>query len=122
MNIQKILFYGVGIIAIYFAGVKTGNILTFKILFNKVQQIKMDNNYLYDDILFETLDEASNAISNLREIIKDHGYVTVADLYDLAGLTPEFTYSKIGWKNLPIVKIKRKPNGYYLELPRAVVL
>lgn len=76
----------------------------------------------YEDIVFDTQRDAEDVISGLVDMIDSYGQATVGDLYDLAGLTPEYTVGNFGWRNLSSATVKRGRDGYFLDLPRAVVL
>lgn len=46
--------------------------------------------------------------------------VTVADMYDLAGLTAPFTAQRYGWFNIRTAEVIRGRDGYYLKMPKAM--
>ena len=56
--------------------------------------------YSYDDIILESRGEAEEVISRMEEIIETYRMASVADLYDLVGITGEYTDQKYGWTNL----------------------
>lgn len=115
---KKKIFYGLGASFIFAIGVVSGIKLSY------VGVVKRQDlfNFHSDDILFGSFANADNAISELFDIFDVNRTVTVADLCDIAGVESEYVYSKYGWKDLPEIKIKRKRDGYYLDLPRAIVL
>lgn len=76
--------------------------------------------YSYDDIVLETRGEAEAVLSRMDEIMEEYGTVRVADLYDLVGVTGEYTDNKYGWTNIRNAKITRVRDGYVIEMPRAV--
>jgi hypothetical protein len=76
----------------------------------------------FDDILLETRGEADEVLSCLVELVDRYGCATVADLYDLVGVTSEYTDNKWGWEMLGDASIRRTRDGYLLELPRPIVL
>lgn len=78
--------------------------------------------YSYDDIVLETRGEAESVLSRMDEIIDEYGEVRVADLYDLVGITGEYTDNKYGWTNIHNAKAVRTRDGYRLEMPRAILL
>ena len=47
---------------------------------------------------------------------------TIGDLYDLVGMTGDFTDNKWGWDNLSRASTTRVRDGYILVLPRPVVI
>lgn len=78
--------------------------------------------YSYDDIIVPTIGEAEDVIRNLFDIIEEYGMVSVADLYDLVGITGEYTDHKYGWTNLRNADHVRVRDGYLLRLPKAIPL
>lgn len=74
----------------------------------------------YNDIVFETRGEAEMVRSQMDDVIERYGFVTVADMYDLAGLTEPYTANKYGWTNIRNAEPVRVRDGYILKLPRAV--
>ena len=74
----------------------------------------------YNDIIFETRGEAEIVRSQMDEVIDRYGFVTVADMYDLAGLTEPYTANKYGWTSIRSAEVVRARDGYVLKLPRAV--
>lgn len=76
----------------------------------------------YEDILFDSKADAEEVITGLVDMIDQYGQATVADLYDLSGVTPEYTMDNYGWTNLSTATSRRDRDGYVLDLPRAVLL
>ena len=74
----------------------------------------------YDDIIFESRGEAEAVRTQMNEIIDQYGYVTVADLYDMADLTAPFTSNRYGWTSVRNADIGRVRDGYVLKLSRAM--
>lgn len=75
----------------------------------------------YDDILFETRGDADLVLDQLESAIANFGIASVADLYDLAGVTcRSYTADKYGWTDIRTAKVVRLRDGYILQLPRAV--
>jgi len=75
-----------------------------------------------DDIILETRGEAEEVLSQLVDMIEDYGMVTVADFYDLVGITGNFTDNKYGWENLSRADIRRVRDGYLIDLPRPILI
>ena len=78
--------------------------------------------HIFDDIVLETRGEAEEVVSLLVELTDTYGMATVADLYDLVGITSEFTDTKYGWETLGGATVDRTRNGYLLNLPRTIQL
>ena len=80
------------------------------------------NRFDYDDLLFEMRGEAELVLDGMRETITEYGLVSVADMYDLAGLSAPFTSHDYGWMSLRSADIKRVRDGYVLDLPKFMPL
>ena len=76
----------------------------------------------FDDIILETRGEAEEVLSHLVDLTEDYGMASVADLYDLVGITSNFTDNKYGWDNLSSASVNRVKDGYLISLPRTTVL
>lgn len=76
----------------------------------------------YEDIIFATQSDAEDVLTGLLDIIDAYDEARVADLYDLAGITAEYTTGNFGWRNLSSARTKRVRDGYVLDLPRPIVL
>lgn len=79
--------------------------------------------YQYQDIVLETRAEAEDVIEMLQEILDKYKQVTVADLYDVCGVTGNgYTDNQYGWLELRGAGVQRCREGYLLNLPRAIDL
>ena len=76
----------------------------------------------FDDIALETRAEAEEVLSCLVDLCIDYDQATVADLYDLVGITAEFTDDKYGWRDLRKAYVVRGRDGFKLDLPRTIQL
>ena len=77
----------------------------------------------YDNIVIPTRQEAEEVIRKMDEIIEVYQTVSVADLYDLCGITDHnYMNAKYGWMNIRTAEAVRVHNGYILKLPRAMPL
>lgn len=77
--------------------------------------------YEFDDILLESRGEAEDVLDSLDAIIDDYGSATVADLYELVGITGNYTDNNYGWKNLRNADIIRVHGGdYMIRFPKVV--
>lgn len=74
----------------------------------------------YDDIVFPTRGDAEMVREHMNEVIDRYGLVTVADMYDMAGLTAPYTSTKYGWTNIRTAEPQRVRDGYVLKLPKAM--
>lgn len=74
--------------------------------------------YSYDDIILETRGEAEDVLDRMGELIDTYGIVSVADMYDLVGISGNYTDNKYGWTNLRNAEPIRVRDGYLLKLPK----
>ncbi len=72
----------------------------------------------FDEIILETRGEAEEVLSHLVDLTVDYHQATVADLYDLVGISSNFTDNKYGWTDLRTANISRVRGGYLINLPR----
>lgn len=75
----------------------------------------------YESIVIEDRAEAEEVLTRMDELIETYGVASVADLYDLVGITCEHTDNNYGWTNLRNAKIERLiGGGYRFKLPKAL--
>lgn len=80
----------------------------------------MAGQYSYDDIILPTRGEAEDVLARMDELMDTYGLVRVADLYDLVGITGNYTDNKYGWTNITRAEIIRTRDGFMIKMPRAV--
>lgn len=78
--------------------------------------------YDYDNITLATRGEAEAVLDQMQDIINEYRMVSVADLYDLVGITGSYTDNKYGWTDIHTAEAIRVRDGYILKLPRALPL
>jgi hypothetical protein len=71
----------------------------------------------FDNIVLATRPEAELVLQTLMEAIDQYSMVTVSDLYDLVGITGNFTDDKWGWYELNGADIVRVRDGFIIDLP-----
>lgn len=76
--------------------------------------------YQFDDIIINSRAEAEEVITLMREIVDMYGRVSIADYYELVGVTGQYTDCDYGWKSLSGVDVRRTKNGYFIDLPKAM--
>lgn len=76
--------------------------------------------YSYDDVILNSRGEAEDVLMRMDELMDTYGLVRVADLYDLVGITGNYTDNKYGWTNIRNAEIVRVRDGYMIKMPRAV--
>lgn len=73
----------------------------------------------FDEVLLPTRVEADAVLERMDDIMERYGTATIADLYDLVGITGNYTDEKYGWTSLKHASVARTRNGMYvLDLPR----
>ena len=78
--------------------------------------------YNVDDFIIETRGEAEEILFRMDELIELYGSVSVADFYDLLGVTRPYTENKYGWTDIRNAYVDRVRNGYVIKLPKARLL
>ena len=78
--------------------------------------------YDYDEIVLESRGEAEEVLERMDDLLDNYGIVSVADLYDLVGITGNYTDNKYGWTSLRNASVQRLRDGYLLKLPKALPL
>ena len=76
--------------------------------------------YSYDDIIFDNRGEAEDVLSRMDELVSTYGLVSVADLYDLVGITGNYTDNNYGWTDIRSACVIRVRDGYMIKLPKAL--
>lgn len=71
---------------------------------------------------FEFRGDADDTLSQMNDAIRQYGQVSVGDLWDLMGVTPDNTDYNYGWYDMNGAYIKGIPGGYRLMLTRPVSL
>jgi hypothetical protein len=80
--------------------------------------VKARRTHDFDEIILSTRPEAEHVIERLYETITKYQEATVADLYELLGLSCDYTDNKWGWYDLRNAGVIRVPRGYKLALPK----
>ncbi len=78
--------------------------------------------YSYDDIIFDNRGDAEAVLDRMEELLDRFDVVSVADLFDLAGISCQYTDNKYGWTDLRSAHVERVRDGYIISLPRATSL
>lgn len=107
-------------------GKKSGSKISYQRYYDERRDDRRDRSrrtstgYEFDDIIIESRGEADMVLEQLEEIIATYGVASVAELYDLVGISGRFTDNKYGWTDLRNAKVVRGRDGYILQLPRAL--
>ena len=78
--------------------------------------------YDFNDVILDSRWEAEDVLSRMDELIDNYGIVSVADFYDLCGITGSYTDNKYGWTDIRSAQVVRVRDGYKIKLPRALPL
>ena len=76
--------------------------------------------YSTDDIILSSRAEAEEVLLRLDELVDTYGLARVSDLYDLVGVTGNYTDNNYGWTNTRNAEIVRVRDGYIIKMPRAI--
>jgi hypothetical protein len=76
--------------------------------------------YSFDDIILESRGEAEEVLSHMSNLLDTYGIVSVADLYDLVGISCDYTANKYGWTNIRNATVDRTRDGWMLKMPKAM--
>lgn len=76
----------------------------------------------YDNIFFESRGEATAVLDEMNNVIDVYKFVSVADLFEMAGLDQPYTSNKFGWTNINTAEVVRTSEGYVIKLPKAMPL
>lgn len=80
------------------------------------------NRHGVENLVLNSRAEAEIVLGEMLELVNEYGVVSLADLYDLVGLTSDFTDNRYGWNDLPNCSVSRVRDGWALILPRPVVI
>lgn len=80
------------------------------------------SNYSYNDLIFNNRGDAEVVLERMFELLERFEAVSVADLFDLAGESSNYTDNKYGWTNLDDARVQAVREGYIIQLPRATTL
>lgn len=75
-----------------------------------------------DGVVLASRTDAIAVLNQLRDTIADYERATVADYYDLVGISSNFTDNNFGWTNLDSAYVSATRGGYTIILPKARAL
>lgn len=79
-------------------------------------------NHIFDEIVLATRAEGNEVLDKLFVLVDQYESASVSDLYELVGITGDYTDEKWGWTDLRGATILRVNDGYLLDLPPTVPL
>ena len=107
----------------------TASKISYRNYYEKENDYKRDRGYSgtrtgynLDDVILDTRGEAEEVLSRMDELVSSYGLVSVADLYDLVGITGNYTDNKYGWTDIRSASPVRVREGYMLKLPKVLPL
>lgn len=74
------------------------------------------------EVIVNTRGDAQQVLDEMFRQLDEYKSVTVADFYDLVGVTGKFTDNQWGWVNLHAAGVSRVREGFRIELPRPISL
>jgi hypothetical protein len=110
---------------------KTGSKVSYRSYYDdrNRRNERVDNHYTrskigyeFDDVILESRGEAEAVLHQMDEVVSTYGVVTVADLYDMVGITGRYTDNKYGWTDIRSAEPIRVRDGYLIKLPKAMPL
>lgn len=105
---------------------KSGNKISYRNYYddkkddNNKSNFRTSNRFDYDDIVFESRSECEAVREQMVDLIEAYGFVTIADMYEMADLPSPYTSNKYGWTNIRTAETVRVRDGYVLKLPKAM--
>lgn len=102
--------------------------VSYRSYFNEPKDRRTSSNkiaagYNYDDVIFNSRYEAEEVLERMDELIETYDNVSVADFYDLVGITGSYTDNKYGWTDIRTAKVVRvSGDGYMIKLPKVIPL
>jgi hypothetical protein len=72
----------------------------------------------FNEVILASRGEAEDVLDRLRALVDQYDVATVADFYDLVGISAPFTSEKWGWYDLRSATVRHVHGGYMVSLPR----
>lgn len=77
--------------------------------------------YGYDDVVVNSRADAEAVIEQMDGIVDTYGMVSVADLYDLVGMSSNYTDNNYGWTNIRNAEpVRLRDGGWMIKMPKAI--
>lgn len=84
---------------------------------------RTQSRHSFDDLVFDSRADAVEVLNQLVFLINEYDQATVADLYDLVGVSGDFTDVKYGWTTLEAAQVRRaRGGGFIIDFPKATPL
>jgi len=78
--------------------------------------------YEYNDIRFQTREDAEAALYDLKTKLSANGIVTVADWFQICNKPFDYTANSYGWHNLSNTKVIEAYGGWIVYFPEALAI
>ena len=81
--------------------------------------------YFNDELQCDSLAECNRIKDEMKQVIDEYGFVTVDDLYNIAGLNKtghSYDYFNRGWADLSCTEIISLKDCYVLKLPNPMFI
>lgn len=72
----------------------------------------------FDEVVLDSRSEAIAVVEDLIARVIRYGAASVADLYDLVGVTGSFADQRWGWTDLSTADVRQSRGGWLLDLPQ----
>lgn len=89
---------------------------------NRSRSTRGSSGYDFDNVIFDSREEADEVFQDLVDTLNEYGEVTVYYFYERSGITAEFPDQDWGWKSLDGTGYIYTSEGISLDLPKPVWL
>lgn len=79
-------------------------------------------NFGLNDIVFDNYEDASAVLERMVDYLDTYGKVSVDDYYGLVGQSIDYTAQNWGWTSLSSAIIVNTFGGYFIKLPKPVLI
>ena len=76
----------------------------------------------FGEIKFSNRYDAQAVLEEMDTLLRDYGIVRVADMFDMAGMTPPYTSNRYGWSSLRNAEVVRVRDGYVIRMPKPMAI
>ena len=76
----------------------------------------------FQEATFNFRRDAEEVLDQMNYSISQYGRVSIADYYDLIGVSSDYTDFNYGWHDLRNANIRAVPGGFVISLPKAEIL
>lgn len=83
---------------------------------------RLSSTYDFDDVVFDSRADAEEVLYRMEEMLNEFHNVSVGDMYDMAGITCDYTANKYGWTDLRNARIERVGSGWRINLPMPMLI